>query len=114
MQVNGELGRRELSSRVNHSPARNLVTKQRIRRFDPVQLGKVTGVLYGIMGLLFAPLFVFISMVAPKEAGFDFGIGFAIGIPVVYACIGAVMSMIGALLYNAVAGWVGGIEVEVE
>lgn len=49
---------------------------------------------------------------APEQAGF--GILFAIAMPLLYACIGAVGTLIAAALYNLVAGWVGGIEVEFE
>ena len=87
---------------------------QRIRRFDPVQMAKVMGAIYGILGLLFSPIFILASMAAPEEAGFNFGIGFAIAIPLLYACVGAIGTLIAAALYNVVAGWVGGIEVEFE
>ena len=90
------------------------MTKRRIRRVDPTQAAKLTGVLYGLMGLLFAPIFFLISLAAPRGSGYGFGIGFAIVLPVLYAVIGAVFTFIGAALYNLVAGWVGGIEVEVE
>jgi hypothetical protein len=30
-----------------------------------------------------------------------------------YACLGFVMSLLTAALYNLVAGWVGGVEVDV-
>lgn len=78
-----------------------------------MQLAKVTGVLYGMLGLLLMPIFYFAMRAAPSTA-FNVGMGFAIAIPVIYACIGAVGSMIGAALYNLVAGWTGGIEVDVE
>lgn len=87
---------------------------QRIRRFDPIQVAKVMGVLYGLIGLLFAPIFIIISMVAPEGGGLGAGIGIAIILPIVYAVLGAIGTVIAAALYNVVAGWVGGIEVEVE
>ena len=43
-----------------------------------------------------------------------FGVGFAVVAPLMYAVMGFVSGVIGALLYNLVAKWVGGIEVEVE
>jgi hypothetical protein len=42
------------------------------------------------------------------------GIGFAILVPLIYAVMGFVSGAIGALIYNLVASWIGGIEVEVE
>jgi hypothetical protein len=37
----------------------------------------------------------------------------AIAMPIIYAVMGVVGGAIGAALYNLVAGWVGGIEVEI-
>lgn len=90
------------------------MTKHRIRRIDPVQAAKVMGVLYGLLGLLFAPIFFLVSLAAPRNTGFSLGIGFAIVMPVLYAIIGAVCMLIGAALYNMVAGWVGGLQFEIE
>ena len=38
--------------------------------------------------------------------------GVAVGLPILYACAGFVGAAIGCAIYNMVAGWVGGIEVE--
>lgn len=82
----------------------------RIERFGVGQTAKVLGVLYGLMGLVFVPFFILIAMFSPDAEGF--GVGFAIMMPVLYGLIGFVFTAIGCLLYNVVAGWVGGIEVE--
>jgi len=90
--------------------------KQRIRRVAPVQVAKVMGVLYGIMGLLFVPIFLFVGSVAPTEADEAFGAGFsttlALFMPILYGGFGFIFTLIGAALYNMVASFVGGIEVE--
>ena len=39
---------------------------------------------------------------------------FAIAMPIMYGVFGVVGGAIGAALYNLVAGWVGGIEVELD
>jgi hypothetical protein len=86
-----------------------------IRRISPLSAAKIAGVLYGIMGLLFIPLFLVIRTFAPEaETGMiGFGSGIAIFIvPVVYACLGFVFTFIAAALYNLIAGIVGGLEVE--
>ena len=90
------------------------MTTKRIRRFSPVQVAKVAGVLYGMMGVLLMPIFYFALRAAPSTAAFNVGMGVAIAVPLIYACIGAIASLIAAALYNLVAGWTGGIEVEVE
>jgi hypothetical protein len=98
----------------------SLVTKRRIKRFAPLQLGKMLAVLYGIMGVLIVPFFLIMSAVSaqlPPEqrAGMmAFGVGFALFIPVMYAAMGFVSGALGALIYNVVAKWIGGIEVEME
>ncbi len=84
---------------------------QRIRRFGVGQTAKVFGVLYGIMGLIFVPVFLLIAAFAPQE-GASFGLGFAVAMPVFYAVIGFISAAIGCAIYNVVAGWMGGIEVE--
>lgn len=46
--------------------------------------------------------------------GIVLGLGIMIGLPIFYGLIGFVGGAIGALLYNLFAGFVGGIEIEVE
>jgi hypothetical protein len=77
-------------------------------------------VLYGAMGLLIIPAFLIMSALfshlpAQQRVGiFALGAGFSIFIPFIYAVVGFVFGTIGALVYNLVASWIGGIEVEVE
>jgi branched-subunit amino acid transport protein len=85
---------------------------QRLRRFSIGQTAKVFGVLYALMGLVFAPFLILAALIAPDIAGF--GIGFAIGMPILYGILGFVVTAIGCALYNWVAGMVGGIEVTLE
>jgi len=42
------------------------------------------------------------------------GVGAIVIFPILYGCIGFVTTLIGAWLYNAVAGLVGGIEMEMQ
>ncbi len=85
---------------------------QRIRNIDPVQAAKVVAVLYLMVGLVLVPIFLFLAFM--DSNAFGFGMGFAIFIPVFYAVIGFISTIIFCALYNLVAGWVGGIEVEFE
>jgi hypothetical protein len=76
--------------------------------------------LYGIMGLIFCPFFLLFSFLAPHGASQQrmgmmvFGTGFAVLLPFLYAAMGFVGGVISAFIYNIIAKWVGGIEVEVE
>ena len=86
-----------------------------IKRFSIGQAAKFLGVLYLLFGLLFIPFFLLIGMFSPEsESGVPFGATiFAVAMPVMYAIFGVIGGAIGAALYNLVAGWVGGIEVEI-
>jgi hypothetical protein len=97
-----------------------LTDKRRLKRIAPLSAGKICGILYGIIGLLFAPIFLVMSMMSaalPDEQRtglMAFGIGAVVMFPILYAVIGFIGGILGAALYNLVAKWVGGIEVEVE
>ena len=95
-------------------------TTRRLKRIGPLQLGKMAACLYGAMGLLFAPVFLIMSAVsanlpAGQRGTFAMmGVGFALAAPFLYAAMGFIIGVIGAAIYNLVARWIGGIEVEVE
>jgi hypothetical protein len=92
-----------------------------VRRVGPLSFAKITGVLYGLLGFLFGAIFSVISLVshafAAKDAGpmgLVFGAGAVVALPIFYGVMGFVTSHIGAALYNVIAGWVGGIELDVQ
>src|SRR5436190_24249996 len=79
-----------------------------IKRFAPLQLGKVLGVLYGAMGLLLLPIFLLMALAPTLAAGGGragagfaaiFGLGFAIAMPIMYAVMGFITGVIGAFVY---------------
>ena len=87
------------------------------------------GVLYGGLGLIFLPIFMLAGIAgafaqssqnaqgAPGlssalTAGVMFGFG--LFMPVFYGVMGFIFGIISAALYNLIARWIGGIEVEVE
>lgn len=86
---------------------------QQLRRIDPLSAAKVSAVLYGLMGLIFVPLIFLMRSMAPAGDGMPgFGMAFAIAMPLLYALLGFIFTLIGAALYNVVAGIVGGVEIE--
>jgi hypothetical protein len=93
-----------------------------VKRIGPLSLAKISGMLYGLMGLIFGAIISLFSLVggalAPgKDAGFAgmlFGAAAVVILPIFYGLLGFVMSLIGAFLYNLVAGWVGGVELDVQ
>jgi hypothetical protein len=85
-----------------------------------LSMAKIMGLIYGCMGLIFAPFFLLfgiIGMAAGRQglpfAGV-FGIVFALLMPIFYGVLGFIMGAIGALLYNLFAKLVGGFELEME
>jgi len=93
-----------------------------IRRVNPLSLAKVSAMLYALLGLIFGAIFSLISVVGsafiPRQGGAGmgmlFGVGAIVALPIFYGAVGFVMSLIGAALYNLIAGWVGGVEIEVQ
>ena len=97
-----------------------LPIKRRLKSIAPLQLGKILAVIYGVIGVLFIPFFLSLSAVsahlpAGQRSGvMALGVGIALAMPLLYAVMGFVCGALGALIYNLVAKWMGGIEVEVE
>jgi hypothetical protein len=89
-----------------------------INRIAPFSLAKVSGILYAILGLIFGALLSLVT-IGGIAAGGDrsmfgmFGIGAVIMLPIFYGCAGFVVSLVGAWLYNVLAGMVGGVELDV-
>jgi hypothetical protein len=98
--------------------------KRRLKYINPLSLGKILGILFGCLGLLFLPfffLFIFLGPFLRHAAGrpvnalpMIFGTGMALCLPIFYGVLGFLQGVIGAAIYNLLARWIGGIEVEVE
>jgi hypothetical protein len=85
---------------------------QQIRKFNIGQTAKVAAVLYALMGLVFVPVLLVMSMFGAQETGV--GAGLTIAMPILYGVIGFIGTAIACALYNFVAKLVGGIEVELD
>jgi hypothetical protein len=100
-----------------------------IRRFGVISVAKMYGLLMFIFGLVFGVIYgliliVFGAAISALGPGRDataggvstvvMGIAMMIGLPLIYGVMGFVMGAIGALIYNAVAGIVGGVKFELE
>ena len=90
--------------------------KKQLTYITPLRAGIVLGVLYGILSLLVVPFVLLAAVLGSKTdvpAPAVFGVGLAILLPVLYAAAGFIGGIIGAALYNLIAKWTGGFEVEV-
>ncbi len=89
---------------------------KKLKRISPASLAKIFGALYGLVGLIGGSIFLIISIVliALGHPGGWFGLVAVVLLPLGYGVLGLVFGYLTALLYNFVAGKVGGIEFEVE
>jgi hypothetical protein len=94
----------------------------RIRRFNVVKTATVVALMYIVIVAIFAIPFLLIFGIAgvSLNGGPNVGAGIVgilvagVFIVLFYGLLGWVFTAIACLIYNLVAGWVGGIEVEVD
>jgi hypothetical protein len=90
----------------------------RIQRVSVAQTAKLLGLLYLLLGLLFAVIFGLFSSMMPGAAAPSpfFGIGSRIGsvilMPLLYGVLVVVFGALTAAFYNLAASWVGGLEID--
>ena len=93
-----------------------------LKRIGPVSCAKVVGTLYAILGIVIGVI-VSLAVLAGGIAsnvsrnaalGTIIGAGSVVFFPILYGVIGFVASLIGAWLYNVIAGLVGGIEMDLQ
>jgi hypothetical protein len=91
------------------------VHKQQLTRISPLRAGIISGVLYGVMALIFVPLGLLAFVFHGKAgAATPFGGGvFFIFMPVIYGGLGFMGGLIAAAVYNLVVKFTGGLEFEV-
>lgn len=93
-----------------------------IKRVVPMSVAKIAAIIYAVIGLLigaFVSLFAIGgAMFMPEGEGGMFGALFGVAaivmLPIFYGVLGFVGTFIGALIFNAAAGLVGGVEIEVQ
>ena len=80
-----------------------------VRRVGVLSVGKITLVTYGLVAGVFGVLF---ALITAFTEGPLVALMVLIGAPIVYGIGGFLTGIFGAWLYNLVAGWVGGIKIE--
>lgn len=97
--------------------------KVAVSKIDVFSLGKVVGLIYALFGILIGAIITIFSLLgalALQGLGFSgvmslfFGVGSVIVIPIFYGIIGFIIGALAAFFYNITAGWIGGIELEVD
>jgi hypothetical protein len=93
-----------------------------INRIGPLSCAKIAGTLYFFLGLVIGAAFSLVALAGgfatdtPEMGvmGALIGVGSIIFIPLLYGCIGFFSALIGAWLYNLMAGFVGGLQLDVQ
>jgi hypothetical protein len=101
-------------------------TMATLKHIGPGSAFKVGLVVYAVLGLIIGICMALFSMMigslgsmsgaagpAAKAFGFGFGLGSIIIFPILYGIIGGIAGALGAVVYNLVAGWVGGLELDI-
>jgi len=102
----------------------DIATTTRIRSLNVVQLGLMAGVIYAVLGII-AGLFeglIFAGAGSMFNAMYPmmphFGTSSIVLFPLFFAVAafigGFLYGLIGGAIYNLVAGWIGGVEVQLE
>lgn len=85
-------------------------------------MGKIFGLIYAALGLIFGLFFTFGSLISigllgeatSGAAGFLFGIGAVVFLPIFYGAMGFVFGAITAILYNLISSFAGGLKFEMD
>jgi hypothetical protein len=103
---------------------------QTIKSVGVLSVAKILGFIYGTIALIFVPFILLFGLLgalgamgamASNEHSNPFAAMGVIGvvllslfIPIIYGAFGFVIGAIGALIYNLMAKWVGGIQIELQ
>ena len=95
-----------------------------LKSIGVLSAAKILGLMYAAMGLLMGIVFAAIFSMLPSGADGPndipswiapmFGMGSIIVMPIMYGLMGFVGGAIGALIYNGLAGMMGGLELRLE
>jgi hypothetical protein len=83
----------------------------RIKKISPVQAGKMLAAIYSVFCVVMIPIMLLIFAFGPKGSG-GAPLIMVFVMPVLYIVGGLVGGIVGAFVYNLVAGWIGGFEIE--
>ena len=88
----------------------------RVRRIGIGSMARMMAALYFFIGIVISLIMWLFGLMIPDDGTssgmFAFGGMFLLVMPVIYAAIGVIMGAFIAGIYNMVAGWTGGLELE--
>ncbi len=87
-----------------------MVLMAHIKSIYSVSLGKVLGLMYMILSLVFSPFFFLIAAQTTSVSG----AAVVLFIIVFYGIMGVIAGLLIGIIYNFIAGRFGGIELEIE
>lgn len=91
-----------------------------LKSIGVISCAKVLGLMYAVMGLVLGGLISLISLLGAAVSthggiqGMLFGVGAIIFLPIFYGVLGAIGGLLFALLYNLVARFSGGLELDLK
>jgi hypothetical protein len=95
----------------------------RLKSVGVMSVAKIMGAMYALLGLIFLPILLIAAAAGmmsgggDKTAGMIAGVGmvaFAIMMPLIYGAMGFIGGAISALIYNLMAGRLGGVEMNLQ
>lgn len=84
----------------------------RIRRIGVLQMAKVMAITYALISVIVVVPMMLFMMVAGGGNGAGVSAIAMLFAPILYGIAGFIGGAVGAFVYNLVAGWVGGMEIE--
>lgn len=95
------------------------MTKLTLKRIGVMSLAKIYTIMMAVVGLIMGLYIAIMEAVFPiTQTGMGEPMGTGLGwiniiiVPIIYALIGFVSGVLGAWLYNLIAKWIGGVELE--
>ena len=95
-----------------------------LKSIGVLSAAKIVGFMYAVLGLFMGLIFAAIFSLVPAMGGGNseipgwlapmFGMGSIVIMPIFYGCMGFIGGALGAVIYNALAGMMGGLELRLE
>lgn len=95
-----------------------------LKSIGVLSAAKIVGFMYAVLGLIMGLIFAAVFSMVPAAAGGSselpgwlapmFGVGAIVIMPIFYGCMGFIGGALAAVIYNTLAGAMGGLELRLE